>query len=108
MITVSVFFDFSKAFDRVSYDLLLAKLSRMNFSSSTLRWLHSYLHGRLQAVRDLSGLQCTSPFIELRSGVPQGSILGPLLFSLFMTDFSSCLRYCKYGFYADEPALFSS
>lgn len=106
IITILVFFYFSKRFDTVSHVLLLAKLKTMHLSSSVLKWLHSYLCGRRQAVRDPAGRQGFSTFVDLVAGVPQGSILGPLLFFLFLTDFSSCLEHCKYSFYADDLSIY--
>ncbi|XP_011858459.1 PREDICTED: uncharacterized protein LOC105556015 [Vollenhovia emeryi] len=92
MVTVSVFFDFSKAFDCVSHRLLITKLAALGFSNSVLHWLGSYLSDRCQAVRDTSSGNVSS-FIEMGSGVPQGSVLGPLLFSLFLFDFRHVLQH---------------
>ncbi|XP_011860418.1 PREDICTED: RNA-directed DNA polymerase from mobile element jockey-like, partial [Vollenhovia emeryi] len=72
MVTVSVFFDFSKAFDCVSHRLLINKLASLGLSSSVLSWFRSYLSDRSQAVKDTSGCNVSS-FIEIGCGVPQGS-----------------------------------
>lgn len=105
MVTLSVFFDFSKAFDRVNHLTLMRKLKNLNFSNTALSWIYSYLSGRTQAVRDgttgeVSSLSC------VRAGVPQGSVLGPLLFTLYMSDFRDAIQHCKYNFYADDLQIY--
>ncbi|XP_011877542.1 PREDICTED: uncharacterized protein LOC105567343 [Vollenhovia emeryi] len=105
MISVAVFFDFSRAFDNVCHQQLLTKLSRLGFAHTTLLWIHSYLTGRGQAVRDPQTGELTSE-LPVKRGVPQGSVLGPLLFTLYLRDFSSVLRHCKYHFYAVDLLLY--
>ncbi|KAL6417160.1 hypothetical protein ACFW04_014665 [Cataglyphis niger] len=100
MVTVSVFFDFSKAFDRVDH-FLLEKLKNLNFSENVLRWIHSYLIERTQAVKDCIEGTISSPS-PVRIEVPQGSVLGPLLFTLYLADFSHVVKHCKYNFYVDD------
>lgn len=105
MVTVSVFFDFSKAFDRVDYLTLLRKLKTLNFSDNVLCWIFSYLTGRTQRVRDgASGTISSSTPVE--AGVPQGSVLGPLLFTLYLSDFGQVLMNCKYNYYADDLQIY--
>lgn len=73
----------------------------MRFSCSVLGWIESYLTGQSQAVYNrFSG--AVSAFAPLKVGVPQGSVLGPLLFSLYLMDFKDILHHCKYNFYADD------
>lgn len=99
-----VFFDFSKAFDCVDHGILLGKLVRLNFAPSAVAWFGSYLGGRSQAVRGREG--ACSGWGALRSGVPQGSVLGPLLFSVFVQGLGDVVPDCSYSFYADDLQIY--
>lgn len=79
----AVFLDLRKAFDTVNHSVLLNKLSKCNFSYNAVSWFKSYLHDRTQCV---SVNNCRSNSHTLTTRVPQGSILGPLLFSLYIND----------------------
>ncbi|CAB3984518.1 Hypothetical predicted protein [Paramuricea clavata] len=79
----TVYLDFAKAFDKVSHDLLLVKLHNFGIRGNLLRWFGDYLSGRLQRVTVLG---VTSEPLPVLSGVPQGSILGPLLFLIYVND----------------------
>jgi len=81
-----VFFDIKIAFDSVPHRLLLHKLQGRGLDAYLLRWISGYLTDRTQAVV-LNGT--TSQAFPVLSGVPQGSILGPLLFIIFMSDINS-------------------
>lgn len=104
-VTIAVLFDFTKAFDNVSHHILINKLSQLQFSFASLRWLCAYLHRRGQAERDAITGESSSERIVMR-GVPQGSVLGPLLFTLYLSDFGGMLRHCKYNFYADDLMIY--
>lgn len=101
-ITILVLIDFSNAFNAVNHDLLLAIFSHLHFSPNVITWFSSYLMERRQAIR--TG-QTVSDWCELEAGVPQGGILSPLLFSIFINMLSKYL-HCQYHFYADDLQLY--
>ena len=99
MLVGSVFLDFSKAFDMVDHSILLQKLSWYGVRGGELKWFEGYLEGRRQRV--CVG-DATSEWADIRRGVPQGSILGPLLFILYANDLT---RTIKVKQYADNTTL---
>jgi hypothetical protein len=101
---VDVFYlDFSKAFDTVPHALLLKKLSMLGMGNSLFKWFKSYLSNRYQRVI-INGVH--SQWLSVTSGVPQGSILGPLLFLMYVSDINLCLKYCKVKFFADDAKIY--
>ena len=95
----TLYLDFSKAFDRVPHHLLLQKMKVYGFNGSLLKWFTSYLSGRKQRV-SISG--SLSELLPVTSSVPQGSILGPLLFLLYINDLPLCTRFSKVALFADD------
>ena len=104
LITILLQFDFSKAFDTVSSIKLLKKLRGMGFSKSALIWLKSYLEDRQLKV--ISKLSSSEPR-DINLGVPQGSVLGPLLFCLYINDLQDHLGSNVFHlFYADDLQIY--
>lgn len=95
----AIFIDLSKAFDRVDHYLLLDKLHSLGFDPNTLFWFNTYLQNRRQSV-SVQGLN--SGYLVIYKGVPQGSILGPLLFCLFINDLPKTCLHSSIQFYADD------
>jgi len=96
-----VFLDVSKAFDRVWHRGLLVKLNQLGICDPFLSWIKSYLSNRKQRVV-LDGN--SSDWVQIESGVPQGSVLGPLLFLVFINDLVDDLT-CKVYIFADDTSL---
>ena len=95
--------DLSKAFDCLDHELLIAKLNAYGFNLSALRLIHDYLSNRKQTTKIDDNY---SSWSELLFGVPQGSILGPLLFNIFLADLFFIIKDIDIARYADDTTPF--
>ncbi|KAI8482827.1 hypothetical protein Bbelb_394890 [Branchiostoma belcheri] len=104
-VTVALFLDLRKAFDTVNHDILLGKLKKLGFDSGAMDWFSSYLSERFQCTC-LQGQYSTKTRVSC--GVPQGSVLGPLLFCLYVNDLPNVIEKCSIHMYADDTVLYYS
>lgn len=100
--TDAIYLDYAKAFDKVDHKLLLSKLHRYGFSANIIDWIKSFLTDRSQNVV-LNGHQSTMG--KILSGVPQGTVLGPILFILFIDDLQHYVKHSQVRFFADDTRL---
>ena len=99
-----VYTDLEKAFDKVPHKMLVAKLKQLNLNESITRWIESFLVNRRQRVKIND---CLSKWTPVVSGIPQGTVLGPLLFIIYINDI---VNFCQSGshifLYADDAKIF--
>ena len=103
LVTGCVFIDLAKPFDSVDHSTLIHKLKHYGVCDESLQWFQDYFSGRKQFVCIDSQL---SEELPITSGVPQGSILGPLLFIVYINDLPNCMKNCSVNMYADDTALY--
>ena len=102
-IPTSIYLDLSKAFDTLSFDILLTKFEHYGITGVPLKLLTSYIKDRYQYVI-YNGK--TSNLLEIRTGILQGSILGPLFFSIYINDIIKASAVFNYIMYADDTTLY--
>ena len=105
MKSYSVFLDFAKAFDTVNHNILLKKLEYYGIRGSSLEWFESYLTNRKQCVKIGN---THSDTLTVKCGVPQGSILGPLLFLIYINDIVKSSNILQFTLFADDTCIFYS
>lgn len=98
-----IFLDFSKAFDTINHNILIRKLQHYGVRGLALDWFISYLSNRNQVVT-VNGVQ--SELLSISCGIPQGSVLGPILFLLYINDFHKCSKLFDFHLFADDANLF--
>ena len=101
MLIGMILIDLQKAFDTIDHQIFLKKIRYLGFSDSAINWFRSYLESRTFSVQVEDSLSDPG---NLKCGVPQGSILGPLLFLLYVNDMSQAVK-CDLLLYADDSCL---
>ena len=99
---VAIYCDLSKAFDCLDFDIFLAKMEYYGVSGTSLALIKGYLTNRYQYVHFES---CKSDLLEIKTGIPQGSILGPLFFSILINDIVNSSSKLSFLMYADDITI---
>ena len=99
----AIYLDLTKAFDTIGHNVLIDKLPKFGICGKSLDWFVDYLFNRSQTVEINGCRSCVEPIV---SGVPQGSILGPLLFIMFYNDFPDHIQGCEVIMHADDTVIF--
>lgn len=102
-IILVIFLDLKRAFETIDRQILLEKLQRYGVRGTALQWFASYLADRTQVTKIN---EVVSDEVEVTRGVPQGSILGPFLFALYINDIVNILRHCSCHLFADDTVLY--
>ena len=102
---VGIFVDLKKAFDTINHDILISKMERYGIRGVVLKWLKSYISNRQQFVQ-LGNHK--SSFLEIKCGVPQGSVIGPKLFILYINDIYKVSKKIKIVTFADDTNILCS
>ena len=103
--TLCAFIDFKKTFDTVPHDILISKLNHYGVRGCTLKWFESYLSDRKMFV-NYNGVKSTD--CDVIFGVPQGTVLGPFLFLLYINDILNSTTVLRFLLYADDTTIFYS
>lgn len=103
-IILAVFLDFQRAFETIEPQLAINKLEKYGIHGTSLQWFKSYLSNRKQTVKINESIshECDNGL-----GVPQGSILGPLIFILYVNNIINCLQHCNAKMFADDTRIYN-